>query len=94
MGLEIWPECFELQQKKEKKGWIFRKTKVENTDSVTDTIPKAEKEEKDKPAVAEIVKLTATPGFLRRHWAAIIIQTAFRGYLVSKQKACLIHCVF
>ncbi|CAN7008908.1 unnamed protein product [Brassica rapa subsp. trilocularis] len=74
----------DYNKKKEKKGWIFRKTKVENTDSVTDTIPKAEKEEKDKPAVAEIVKLTATPGFLRRHWAAIIIQTAFRGYLAKR----------
>ncbi|KAF8083972.1 hypothetical protein N665_0741s0007 [Sinapis alba] len=74
----------DYNKKKEKKGWIFRKTKVENTDSVTDTIPKAETEEKEKPAVAEIVKLTATPGFVRRHWAAIIIQTAFRGYLAKR----------
>ncbi|CAH8380905.1 unnamed protein product [Eruca vesicaria subsp. sativa] len=76
--------------KKEKKGWIFRKTKVETTNFVTDT---AETEEKDKTAVvvsdvdevvAEVVKLTATPGFIRRHWAAIIIQTAFRGYLAKR----------
>jgi len=54
-----------------------------------------EAEEKEKPpvivssveeGVTEIVKLTATPGFIRRHWAAIIIQTAFRGYLVSKKQ--------
>ncbi|KAL0711893.1 hypothetical protein Bca4012_018871 [Brassica carinata] len=74
----------DFNKKKEKKRWIFRKTKVENTDSVTDTIPKEETEEKDKPAATEIVKLTATPGFLRRHWAAIIIQTAFRGYLAKR----------
>ncbi|KAJ4905864.1 IQ-domain 16 [Raphanus sativus] len=74
----------DYNKKKEKKGWIFRKTKVENTDSITDTIPKAETEEKDKPAAAEVVKLTATPGFIRRRWATIIIQTAFRGYLAKR----------
>ncbi|CAH2070953.1 unnamed protein product [Thlaspi arvense] len=83
----------DCNKKKEKKGWIFRKTKLETTNSVTNTIPTAETEEEDKPAVnvsavddtvAEIVKLTATPGFIRRHWAAIIIQTAFRGYLARR----------
>lgn len=84
-------------QKNEKKGWIFRKTKLETTNSlVQDTVRTVEtEEEEDKPAVnvsavdeavAEIVKLTATPSFIRRHWAAIIIQTAFRGYLVSTKQ--------
>ncbi|KAG7620004.1 IQ motif EF-hand binding site [Arabidopsis suecica] len=78
-------------KRKEKKGWIFRKTKLETTNSVLQhTVRTVEAEEKEKPpvivsavdeGVTEIVKLTATPGFIRRHWAAIIIQTAFRGYL-------------
>uniref|UniRef100_A0A1J3F5L3 Protein IQ-DOMAIN 14 n=1 Tax=Noccaea caerulescens TaxID=107243 RepID=A0A1J3F5L3_NOCCA len=80
-------------KKKEKKGWIFRKSKLETTNSVTDIIPTGETEEEDKPAViisavdqavSEIVKLTTTPGYIRRHWAAIIIQTAFRGYLARR----------
>ncbi|ESQ38479.1 hypothetical protein EUTSA_v10028683mg [Eutrema salsugineum] len=86
-------ETDHYNKKKEKKGWIFRKTKLPTTNSVTGTIPAAKTEEEDKPAVtisavdkavAEIVKLTATPDFIRRHWAAIIIQTAFRGYLAKK----------
>ncbi|CAN8246575.1 unnamed protein product [Cochlearia groenlandica] len=76
-------------KKKEKKSWIFRKTKLETTNSVTDTVRAvytAETEEEEKPAVTvvEVVKLTASPGFIRRHWAAIIIQTAFRGYLARR----------
>ncbi|CAL9232351.1 unnamed protein product [Arabidopsis halleri] len=84
-------------KRKEKKGWGFRKTKLETTNSLVKdsvrTVPTVETEEEDKPtvtvsavdeAVTEIVKLTATPGFIRRHWAAIIIQTAFRGYLARR----------
>ncbi|KAL1191892.1 Protein IQ-DOMAIN 16 [Cardamine amara subsp. amara] len=84
-------------KKREKKGWVFRKTKLETIDSVTDTvrtIPTVETEEEVKPALAVsavdeaevelIVKLKAAPGFVRRHWAAIIIQTAFRGYLARR----------
>ncbi|XP_010455460.1 PREDICTED: protein IQ-DOMAIN 14-like [Camelina sativa] len=81
-------------KKNEKKGWIFRKTKLETSNSVVEdtirTVLTVETVEEEKPAVnvsavdeavAEIVKLKAPPGFIRRHCAAIVIQTAFRGYL-------------
>ncbi|KAG7557349.1 IQ motif EF-hand binding site [Arabidopsis suecica] len=84
-------------KRKEKKGWVFRKTKLETTNSLVKdtvrTVPTVETEEEEKPAVivsavdeavSEIVKLTATPGFITLHWAAIIIQTAFRGYLARR----------
>ncbi|XP_010538858.1 PREDICTED: protein IQ-DOMAIN 14 [Tarenaya hassleriana] len=86
----------EDSKKREKRGWLFRKAKPEAA-SVPDTVvvgtsPKTIVEDKTAVAVtaadsaaAEIVKLsTATPGFIRRHWAAIIIQTAFRGYLARR----------
>ncbi|EOA21979.1 hypothetical protein CARUB_v10002487mg [Capsella rubella] len=73
-------------KKNEKKGWIFRKTKLETTSSVVveDTVRTVEEEKPaavNVSAVDEIVKLKTPPGFIRRHCAAIIIQTAFRGYL-------------
>ena len=34
-------------------------------------------------AAVEIVRLTRPSSFVREHYAAIVIQTAFRGYLVS-----------
>lgn len=34
-------------------------------------------------AAVQIVRLTRTPSLVNQHWAAIVIQTAFRGYLVS-----------
>jgi predicted NBD/HSP70 family sugar kinase len=36
-------------------------------------------------AAVEVVRLTRPPIFGREHYAAVVIQTAFRGYLVSKQ---------
>jgi hypothetical protein len=34
-------------------------------------------------AAVEVVRLTRPPLFVKQHFAAIAIQTAFRGYLVS-----------
>ena len=34
-------------------------------------------------AAVEIVRLTRPSSFFREHYAAVVIQTAFRGYLVS-----------
>ncbi|KFK31859.1 hypothetical protein AALP_AA6G167700 [Arabis alpina] len=41
----------DYNKKKEKKGWIFRKTKLETTNSITDRIPTAEMEKEEKTAV-------------------------------------------
>jgi opacity protein-like surface antigen len=37
-------------------------------------------------AAVEVVRLTRPPIFGREHYAAVVIQTAFRGYLVSKKE--------
>lgn len=42
-------------------------------------------------AAAEVVRLTrSNPDFVKEHCAAIVVQTAFRGYLVGAQ---LIACI-
>lgn len=45
-------------------------------------------------AAAEVVRLTRPSGFVREHRAAIVIQTAFRGYLVITLTWITILCFF
>lgn len=41
-------------------------------------------------AAAEVVRLTRpSSSFVREHYAAIVVQTAFRGYLVANCLQCL-----
>ena len=45
-------------------------------------------------AAAEVVRLTRpNPGFLKEHCAVIVIQTAFRGYLVGVRLIARFFCV-
>lgn len=46
-------------------------------------------------APVEFIKVTRPPSYsLKHHYAAIIIQTAFRRYLVSKCSCTLLHALY
>lgn len=83
-------------QKKEKRRWIFKRG-LNNEQFLCDndqqmhamavaaaTTAAAEAAVATAQAAVEIARLTRPSNYVREHCAAIVIQTAFRGYLVSE----------
>lgn len=85
-------------QKRGKRRWLFKKASSDscardvglntknaaNTNSAAvDAIAEDETEKNASPAAKEAVFFCRTSVYLKRHLAAILIQTAYRGYLVK-----------
>lgn len=85
-------------QKRGKRRWLFKKASSDscardvginiknavNTNSASvDAIAVDETEKKASPAAKEAVFFCRTSVYLKRHLAAILIQTAYRGCLVN-----------
>ncbi|KAK1262097.1 Protein IQ-DOMAIN 31 [Acorus gramineus] len=77
--------------KREKRRWIFRKSSSHEDQRhalavAVATAATAEAAVATAQAAVEVVRLTrpTTGSFLREHYAAIAIQTAFRGYLARR----------
>ncbi|CAH8335525.1 unnamed protein product [Eruca vesicaria subsp. sativa] len=92
-------EEHQQQTKRGKRRWLFKKASSDscardvginiknagNTSSAAvDAIPAEEKEKTASPAAKEAVYFCRTSVYLKRHLAAILIQTAFRGCLARK----------
>ena len=81
-------------QKREKKRWLFRKPTTVQENAQTQPQPQPSKTTNFREATAdqnhaaiaesaanEVVRVSRPPP--KEHRAAVVIQTAFRGYLVS-----------
>ncbi|PKA47674.1 Protein IQ-domain 14 [Apostasia shenzhenica] len=77
-------------KKREKKRWIFRKSSCHEQQqqqqvATAATAATAEAAVATAHAAAEVVRLTRpSASFAREHYAAIVVQTAFRGYLARR----------